>query len=643
MSPQKNTEELKLNKFFTDVKDTVIDSIYKPENLKVVKEGDVIYKTGDHSNELYLLLRGEVKLKFPSNNYISNKVFNDFFGEKELYDKTRRHSFAVAVNNCLLYIIKNHIFETLIEKSKTIKKNIDTFGEVKIPEATPAERSRIDLAKSIKPRLFKAISFSEEEVTDDQGHTVMEDLSKIDNSDIQIDDPSIKIENEIIVEEHEVETTTESENDGNMDEEDRSLQQESKPERQEQITSYETIKFLDAVNSINQNITMYDTTKSIVQELRKYTSSEAGELYLIDKQSNRFKKLVDENRKFSLIKFKSSEGLTGACALQGKHINYENPRKDSRFVPDIDQPGKKELNKIIYLPLQGQSGETIGVLQLARKNKAYSEKEVNHSDLLTNHAARAIERCTAIENLIQFEKQNSIDDIEDFLKENLFIPINVINSFTSHLTKDSFSKKIRDLFTLIQNQTSYIWDIFLSAFSYYKTNFKLNTEKVNINDYMNNIVELLSYYCASRNINLYKKTSDDTDVIIDSGKLYMAIFQLIENACNVSEESGKVFINSYTDGDYLKIDVIDEGPGISDELKESLFTPGFSSSKGRNRFGLPIAKRIIDLHSGQLNYSKNANAGSTFSIRIPVIKNADEPQWDNATDASSTSEDLKED
>ena len=83
MSPQINTEELKLNKFFTDVNDTVIDSVFKSENLKAVNEGDVIYKTGDNSNELFLLLRGEVKLKFPSNNYISNKVFNDFFGEKE--------------------------------------------------------------------------------------------------------------------------------------------------------------------------------------------------------------------------------------------------------------------------------------------------------------------------------------------------------------------------------------------------------------------------------------------------------------------------------------------------------------------------------------------------------------------------------
>ena len=91
MSSQKGSKELNLNKFFTDVNQSVIESIYKPDNFKQVNEGDVIYRTGDHSNEMYLLLRGDVKIKFPSNNYISNKIFNDFFGEKELYDKTRRN------------------------------------------------------------------------------------------------------------------------------------------------------------------------------------------------------------------------------------------------------------------------------------------------------------------------------------------------------------------------------------------------------------------------------------------------------------------------------------------------------------------------------------------------------------------------
>ena len=224
------------------------------------------------------------------------------------------------------------------------------------------------------------------------------------------------------------------------------------------------------------------------------------------------------------------------------------------------------------------------------------------------------------------ETQKSSEGIEDFLKENLFIPINLINSYTAHLSKDSFSQKIREMIALIKNQTNFIWDIFLSIFSYNKTDFKLNTALLNINDYMNSIVELLSGYCASRNISLFKKTGDDAGVLVDYGKLFMAVFQLIENACNASSEDGKLFISSYRDNDYVFIDVKDEGPGVPDELKESIFSPGFSNSKGRKRFGLPIAKRIVELHSGQLSFSKNAEVGSTFTIKIPLINNPDEQQ-----------------
>ncbi|MEJ2196867.1 MAG: cyclic nucleotide-binding domain-containing protein, partial [Ignavibacteriaceae bacterium] len=102
-----------MNKLFTDMDDSVITSIYKPENFKEVNEGTIIYRAGDRSNELFLLLRGDVKIKFPSHNYISRKLFNDFFGEKELYDHTRRNSSAVANSKCLLYTLPIHIVETL--------------------------------------------------------------------------------------------------------------------------------------------------------------------------------------------------------------------------------------------------------------------------------------------------------------------------------------------------------------------------------------------------------------------------------------------------------------------------------------------------------------------------------------------------
>jgi CRP-like cAMP-binding protein len=627
MSSPRNNKELKLNKFFTDVNETVINSIYKPENFKEVNEGDVIYKAGETSEELYLLLRGDVKIKFPSHNYISNKVFNEFFGEKELFDKTRRNSSAVANNKCLLYRVQKHIFETLISKSKTIKKNIETFGEIKIPEVNTATKSRIDLAKSIKPRLFRAIRSREEEETDDEGQVATEDLSEIDNSNIQIDDSSVELENQIIVEENKPEAEIpKQEKESEAFEKVHSLLIEEETAKQEYFDSANTQNFLDMLSSINQHYKIYDTIRSIVNEFQKLTSSGAGEIYLIDKQSTELKKLVDENGTISSVKFENSEGLTGTCALQGMTINLENPFEDSRFVDDIDRPGDSKLNKIIYLPLLGQNKETVGVLQLARINKTYSDKDIEHLELFSKYAAIAIERCNSIEKLIELEKQISNDSIEKFLTESLLIPINVINSYTSHLSKDSFSQKIREMIALIKNQTNFIWDIFESVFYYNKNDFKLNFERVNINDYINRITELLSDYCSSRKINLFKKTGDDKEVNIDSGKLFMAAFQLIENACNVTSEGGKVFISSDTDEGYVQISVMDEGPGISDELQESIFERGVSTGKGRSNFGLPIAKRIVELHSGYLSFSSKANVGSTFTIRIPVVKNTGKSQ-----------------
>jgi len=110
MTIHRNTKEIKLNKFFAGVNESVINTLFKPEYFKDMKEGEIIYQSGDDADYLYLLLRGDVKIKFPSRHYISKKIFNDFFGEKELIEKTRRISSAVANSKCLLYLIDKKIF-----------------------------------------------------------------------------------------------------------------------------------------------------------------------------------------------------------------------------------------------------------------------------------------------------------------------------------------------------------------------------------------------------------------------------------------------------------------------------------------------------------------------------------------------------
>ena len=112
---------------------------------------------------------------------------------------------------------------------------------------------------------------------------------------------------------------------------------------------------------------------------------------------------------------------------------------------------------------------------------------------------------------------------------------------------------------------------------------------------------------------------DDANVNIDPGKLFMAIYQIIKNGCDVTKANGKLFISTDKKEGYLQINVKDSGKGIPDEDKDQIFTNSYSESKGRTRLGLAITKKIIDLHGGQITFSSEINEGTTFTIRIPII------------------------
>ncbi|MCW9096464.1 MAG: hypothetical protein OQJ93_03665, partial [Ignavibacteriaceae bacterium] len=84
MPVYKSTLDIKNNKLFYGVNESARTSFFDQKEIKEAKEGALIYRTGNESNAIYLIIRGEVRIKFSTNNYFINRMFNDFFGEKEI-------------------------------------------------------------------------------------------------------------------------------------------------------------------------------------------------------------------------------------------------------------------------------------------------------------------------------------------------------------------------------------------------------------------------------------------------------------------------------------------------------------------------------------------------------------------------------
>lgn len=115
---------LKRNSLFNSVNQSFVDSFIKPKNFLTVKEGTLLYSCEDDSTEMYLIAEGEVKIKFCDQRNIEFRFLLDFFGEKEIMDKTKRVSFAIANKECILYKISEEEINSVISSYDIILNNL---------------------------------------------------------------------------------------------------------------------------------------------------------------------------------------------------------------------------------------------------------------------------------------------------------------------------------------------------------------------------------------------------------------------------------------------------------------------------------------------------------------------------------------
>jgi two-component system, NtrC family, nitrogen regulation sensor histidine kinase NtrY len=107
-------------------------------------------------------------------------------------------------------------------------------------------------------------------------------------------------------------------------------------------------------------------------------------------------------------------------------------------------------------------------------------------------------------------------------------------------------------------------------------------------------------------------------VVIDFEQLKRAMINIMDNAIEAMKQNGLITISIGSSAGNVFISIADNGPGIPDEEKESLFLPHFSKRKGGTGLGLAIANKIVTDHGGRIIIRDNNPAGSVFTIEIPV-------------------------
>jgi two-component system, NtrC family, nitrogen regulation sensor histidine kinase NtrY len=116
--------------------------------------------------------------------------------------------------------------------------------------------------------------------------------------------------------------------------------------------------------------------------------------------------------------------------------------------------------------------------------------------------------------------------------------------------------------------------------------------------------------------------SDLPKVMADSEAMKRVLANLVDNAAEAMQGAlvREIHISTslVASRDAVEITVADTGHGVTQELKERLFLPYFSTKKRGTGLGLAIVSRIIEDHHGSIRVEENQPVGARFVVELPL-------------------------
>ena len=156
----------------------------------------------------------------------------------------------------------------------------------------------------------------------------------------------------------------------------------------------------------------------------------------------------------------------------------------------------------------------------------------------------------------------------------------------------------------------------------------LHPEKFKVHEVLDEVNSITSTLASERNISLFIEEDSDREVEIfaDNTRLRQVMINLVNNAIKFTEKGKIAICASKQDSETVLITVKDTGLGIPPEQLEDVFQEftqvdtSTTRKVGGTGLGLPISRRLIEMHGGSLWAESTgvAGEGSTFFVELPI-------------------------
>ena len=209
-------------------------------------------------------------------------------------------------------------------------------------------------------------------------------------------------------------------------------------------------------------------------------------------------------------------------------------------------------------------------------------------------------------------------EIAAVMAHEIRTPLGILRSSAQVLREESaISAEGRELVGYIESETERINRLVTSVLDSAKPHPPVFRQH-NVGAIVHRCVVMLGPQAEKRGVNLSEGgAAEGADIDCDEEQITQVILNLLLNAVQLVPVNGRVSIECREEDDGVRIEVADDGPGVAESERSSIFEPFVSKRQGGLGLGLSVVRQIVLAHQGDIEIGESRWGGALFSIRLP--------------------------
>lgn len=291
------------------------------------------------------------------------------------------------------------------------------------------------------------------------------------------------------------------------------------------------------------------------------------------------------------------------------------------------------------LHLQAMRGDSIQEVQVITQAGVGLWVQVSQSPMVDRYEQAAgvvyvwtdiTERKQSAERAIQLQlEQERIQLLAEFIQNashEFYTPLSIIRTSLYLLSKSEKHERYPDYIANIKEQIGAIADLVKALVLMTSLDSVANVSITPT--YVNQLVQSAMHRVeetARKKSLVITPTIEESGIflLVNADRMLTALTNVLDNAVRYTPDGGQIAITARREGDFVHLRVSDTGVGIAKADQARVFERFYRHDDAHTTrgfgLGLPIAKRIIELHGGKITVDSDVGQGASFCMTVPAL------------------------